>query len=206
MASFRAAVELGCDWVECDCRPSHDGVIVLSHDAAVTDTGGRVLTVSEHSAQELARLDLGNGEGVPSLSELVSWATGRCGVMADVKCEGFEAEIGLALAPLPVSDVLAPGASALSRARFRYLFPRLPLSLSVGPGGEQALTEGLPGIDTGAVTLHHSLVTAERVVLLHDRGIRVFAWTVDDLPALRRLAGMGVDGLISNRADLLASL
>jgi glycerophosphoryl diester phosphodiesterase len=37
MASFRAAWEPGCDWVECDCRASADGVAVLAHDDTVTD-------------------------------------------------------------------------------------------------------------------------------------------------------------------------
>lgn len=206
MASFRAAVDLGCDWVECDCRPSRDGVIVLSHDPTVTDTAGRVLAVEEHTADELAALDLGRGEGVPTLTELVEFALGRCGVMADVKCEGYEAEIGAALAPLPSSDVLAPGASAASRARFRTLFPQLPLSLSLGPGDEQTLIDNLPTLVTEAVTLHHTMVTPQRVAQLHEGGIRVFAWTVDDLPTLRRLQAMGVAGLISNRADLLAAL
>ena len=61
-------------------------------------------------------------------------------------------------------------------------------------------------IDTDAVTFAYPLLTGERVASLHGRGLRVFAWTVDDLPTMRSLLEMGVDGLISNRADLLAAL
>jgi glycerophosphoryl diester phosphodiesterase len=206
MASFRAAVELGCHWVECDCRPSLDGVVMLSHDPHVTDVSGRVYQVCEHPAAKLAALDLGRGEGVPTLAELVEFAVGRCGIMADVKCDGFEREIGDALNPLPAADKLAPGAGPLGRRRFRELYPSLPISLSVGTNEEALLLAEWDALDTDAVTLQHPLVTPQRIETLHERGIRVFAWTVDDLPTLIRLRDMGVDGLISNRADLLARL
>lgn len=179
---------------------------MLAHDPSVTDANGRVCLVHEHSAAELASLDLGRGEGVPTLPELVEFACGRCGIMADVKCKGFEREIGDALLPLPVADKLAPGADAPGRRRFRELHPALPISLSVGADDEALLLAEWDTLDTDAVTLQHPLITPERVALLHERGIRVFAWTVDDLPALSRLRDMGVDGLISNRADLLAQL
>ena len=66
--------------------------------------------------------------------------------------------------------------------------------------------ELLPTIDTQAVTWEHPLLDAHRIAALHQRGLRVYAWTVDDLPTMRRLLDDGVDGLISNRPDLLATL
>ena len=49
-------------------------------------------------------------------------------------------------------------------------------------------------------------MTRERVARLHARGIRVFAWTVDDPIVMQQLADAGVDGIISNRADLLVQV
>lgn len=206
MASFRAAVEIGCDWVECDCRPSLDGVVMLSHDPKVTDVAKREFTIHEHTASALSALDLGCGEGVPTLSDLVEFAVGCCGVMADVKCDGFEREIGDALLPLARADKLAPGAGPEGRRRFREFHPTLPISLSVGANNEALLLAEWNTLDTDAVTLQYHLVTPERIAALHQRGIQVFAWTVDDRQILVRLRDMGVDGLISNRADYLASL
>jgi glycerophosphoryl diester phosphodiesterase len=50
------------------------------------------------------------------------------------------------------------------------------------------------------------MLTASRIAILHTRGLRVYAWTVDDLPTMRHLLDMDVDGIISNRADLLQLL
>jgi glycerophosphoryl diester phosphodiesterase len=206
MPSFQAALALGCDWVECDCRASSDGVIVLSHDAEVRDADGRAWNVADHTAGELARLDLGGGAGVPTLEELVDWAAGQAGIMADVKCSGFEREIGKLLAPLAPRDKVVPGADDEGRRRFRALFPDLPISLSVGASNEAELVRRWATLDTDAVTLEHPLVTPERVSDLHRRHIAVYAWTVDSLDTMRALAAMGVDGIISNRADLLADI
>lgn len=209
MASFQAAVARGCDWIECDCRASKDGVIVLAHDPEVFEPETeRIVHVHQATASELARLDLGKGEGVPTLEELVDWAVrhGQVGIMADVKDGGWEKEIGALLEPLPADRKLVPGADMGGRQRFRMLYPGLPLSLTVNRMGLAALRGHLKTLDTEAVTFEYPLVTSQRVNLLHSQGIRVFAWTVDDLTAMQALMAMGVDGLISNRADLLAEL
>jgi glycerophosphoryl diester phosphodiesterase len=199
-----AAFELGCDWVECDCRASRDGVIVLAHDGAVKDARGQFHAMANTDARDLAALDLGGGAGVPTLDELVTWAVGRVGIMADIKTEGFERQIGEILAPIPPGSKVAPGAGDESRRRFRALFPDLPVSLSLGRNDGAELDRRLPTLDTNAVTLEHPLVTPERLAACHGRGIAVYAWTVDDPETIRALAAMGVDGIISNRADLLA--
>ena len=141
-----------------------------------------------------------------TLEELVAWAANRVGIMADVKASGCEEAIGDTLSPIRPACKIVPGADDEGRRRFRALFPDLPLSLSVGAGDEEELLRRWDTIDTEAVTLQHPLITAERVTGLRRRGIRVFAWTVDDLETMRALVEMGVDGLISNRADRLANL
>jgi len=208
MASFRLAAERGCEWVECDCRAAKDGVIVLAHDPDVTDEkSGRGLRVDRMTAEELALLDLGAGDGVPTLAELVAWAAeSGVGVMADVKVGGREREIGEALRPLPNDLRIVAGADEKGRSRFREIFPDLPLSLTVDRLNVVALRNRLTEVDTEAVTLDYPIITPARIRALQSRGIRVFAWTVDDLRTMCRLADMGIDGIISNRPDLLAEL
>jgi glycerophosphoryl diester phosphodiesterase len=208
MAGFRLAAERGCEWVECDCRASKDGVVVLAHDPEVTDEAvGRTVRIDRTPAKALFALDLGAGEGVPTLAELSAWAAEHgIGVMADVKVGGLEREIAEALSPLRQELKLVPGADDAGRARFRELFPDLPLSLTVSRTEIAAFRSRLLTVDTEAVTLDYPIVTPGRIMALHARDIRVYAWTVDDLNTMYRLAAMGVDGIISNRPDLLAEL
>ncbi|HZP81592.1 MAG TPA: glycerophosphodiester phosphodiesterase [Chthonomonadaceae bacterium] len=213
LRSFQRAVEHGCGMVECDIRQAADGELVLAHDPEAQDAQGRVFDIAEQTSAFLGALDLGAGEGVPTLAELVDWALGRCAVMADMKCEGgdVEARVVEALRPLPPSAKVVPGAGAASRLRFRALDPALPLSLSLSTD-ERALLERadltawLETLDLQAVTWEHPLLAPERIAACHARGLTVYAWTVDDLPTMRRLLSDGVDGIISNRPDLLAEL
>lgn len=199
--------------VECDVRIAADGVLVLAHDPQVTDVTGKVYPLADHPSDTLASLDLGAGAGVPQLSELVAWARQHCAVMADMKCEGFEIEANVvrALAPLPPAQKIVPGAGEESRTRFRALDPDLPLSFSLDGRSPDDLSEErfkqyLSTLTTDAVTWQYPLLTPERIEALHLHGFQVFAWTVDDIEIMRSLLAAGVDGIISNRADLLQTL
>ncbi len=206
MASFEAAFNLGCDWVECDCRVSADGVIVLAHDAEVHTEDGARHPVAERTAAELARLDLGAGAGVPTLAELAEWAVERLGVFADIKVEGVEAAILDALTPLLWEGAIICGAGDDSRREFRRLAPDARLAITVNVAHQDELQRRWHEIDSYGVTFEYPLVTPERLADLHGRGILVFPWTVDDACAIRRLAEMGVDGIITNRPDLFIEL
>ena len=50
----------------------------------------------------------------------------------------------------------------------------------------------------------HTLVTPQRVAQAHAEGLRVHAWTVDELPRARQLIRWGVDGLFTNNPATLA--
>jgi glycerophosphoryl diester phosphodiesterase len=213
MRSFQYAIELGCTMVECDVREAADGVLVLAHDPEVHAPDGTTYEITAHTGETLAALDLGAGEGVPLLTELVAWAQGRCRIMADMKCEdhGVAERVAAALAPLAPADKIVPGAGTASRDRFRACDPTLPLSFSLSGRHSDDLTAEqfqiyLATLTTEAVTWQYPLLTAERIAALHDCNLRVFAWTVDDLEIMQRLVADGVDGLISNRADLLVRL
>ena len=212
MSGFLRAFVLGCTMVECDIRQAADGVLVLAHDPHV-EMDGTVYEIATHTSHELAALDLGAGEGVPRLTELVSWMQGRCRIMADMKCEGngVEAMVAEALAPLAPRDKIVPGAGTESRERFRLCDPALPLSFSLGGHTPADLTDAqfrlyLETLSTNAVTWQHPLLTRERIVALQQHDLRVYAWTVDDAEIMQRLISDGVDGIISNRADLLSKL
>jgi glycerophosphoryl diester phosphodiesterase len=56
------------------------------------------------------------------------------------------------------------------------------------------------------VCIQHRFLTDDRLRFLKEHGAGIYAWTVDSVPEARALLGRGVDGIISNNLDLLASL
>jgi glycerophosphoryl diester phosphodiesterase len=208
LRSFERAIAMGVAMIETDVRQSRDGALVLAHDATVHG-GGRELTVAEHSLTELRSLDLGPGERVVTLEEVLSLVRGRCGLMADLKGEGFEAELvaSLQASGLPREQIVIPGGTAHSRTLIRQLDPSLPISLSLGAEWHGRISnEFIDAIDTDAVTWQYRLITPERVARLHERGLFVYAWTVDDPETLRGVLDAGVDGVITNRPELFEAV
>jgi len=91
LASFQAAVDLGCDWVETDLRLTGDGVPILLHDATVNRTTGGQGKVGSMSLAQVLRLDAGSwfdrrfrGARIAPLDEALQWARGRCGLNLEI--------------------------------------------------------------------------------------------------------------------------
>jgi glycerophosphoryl diester phosphodiesterase len=178
-------------------------------DSAASGETGREMVVAEHDLAALRALDLGHGERIATLQEALELVRDRCAIMIDLKGEGFEAELveSIQASGLPYEQIVVPGGSEYSRARMRSLDAKIPLSLSLDADWEERITPAfIARIDTDAVTWEHPLITAERVARLHDRGLFVYAWTVDDLATMRRVIEAGVDGVITNRPELFEQL
>ncbi len=64
----------------------------------------------------------------------------------------------------------------------------------------------LPEIPDHAVTVRHTLLTAEVVTALRERGPRVMTWTVNDVGRARELMALGVDGITTDSPDVLRAV
>jgi glycerophosphoryl diester phosphodiesterase len=66
--------------------------------------------------------------------------------------------------------------------------------------------EMLPKLGVGAMWVYHPLVSARLGRITKLAGVELIAWTVDDPAKMRRLAGLGVDGICSNDPRLFVEL
>jgi hypothetical protein len=72
-------------------------------------------------------------------------------------------------------------------------------------GGRRALARLLAGGPVEAVSIHRRLLDAPSVAALRRRTGLVMSWPVETVPDARRLAGLGVDGMISRSFETLAA-
>ena len=218
MLAFSKAVGIGAAYLETDVHVSHDGVAVVSHDPSLRRVAGHDLRVSDLTTDELRRIDLGHGQGYCTLEEALD-AFPQTRFNVDVKVEGALAPTVAALrrtgaasrvlltsftdgrrrraAGLVVDAVSSPGRAGVIR------------SLIAGPFGPAALRRAV----RGAVALQVPervgplrVVTRAFVERAHRAGLEVHVWTVNDPSIMMRLLDLGVDGLVTDRADVALPL
>jgi glycerophosphoryl diester phosphodiesterase len=233
ITAFRRAVELGVLYAELDVHASRDGHVVVIHDDTVERTTNGRGNVSEQTLAELQKLDAGycfsrdNGQSypfratgvtIPLLTEVFhsfphlkftveikqSDPPIEEQVIAVVRNSGRTAAVILASEHDPVL------------ARVRDLAPEIATSLAYGEvvdfiqrvATQQLAEYGSPGLAIQIPPEFRGvpLVTAETVAAAHALGCEMHVWTINEPEEMRRLLGLGVDGIMSDFPDRLLAV
>jgi glycerophosphoryl diester phosphodiesterase len=217
VAAFLEAARQGADAVELDVRRTRDGVLVVAHDAtwARTTDAAEVLPdrapwrVEDLTLAEVRRLDAGSwagpafaGQRVPTLAETLE-VLRPTGLHALVELKAPDRHT----VPLVVRDLVAT-----------RLVPGRVTVQSFDAGAVRTLRQELPSVRVGVlfrrvsrsrvrevagwadlVNVHHAWLHRGLVEEADAHGLACYAWTVNQPGAVRRLLGLGVDGLVTDR-------
>jgi glycerophosphoryl diester phosphodiesterase len=217
MAAFRSAVGLGFQYLELDVHTTSDGALLLFHDETldrVTDGRGRI---ADLPAETVARARIGGIEPIPLFEELVSEFPG-VRLNLDVKDWKSVPTLAAAIEKHQVHDrvliasfsdrrrravlkqlsrPVAGSAGILSNALFLLFAPVLPAAVI-----RQAL-RGVHALQVPVSFRGLRVVTPGFVRRAHRHGLQVHVWTINDPAEMHRLLELGVDGIVTDRADLL---
>jgi glycerophosphoryl diester phosphodiesterase len=196
--AFRAAADLGADWVELDVRLTADRALAVHHDPDLPD--GRAIAAL--TADELPAW-------VPLLDAALD-ACGPLGVNVELKSdvagspvpmvEGVVAELRRRGDP---SRWLLTSFDWIVMGMARRLAPELATGLLFfDPGLAAAAVADAAREGHSAVNPWDPAVDEAFVHLAHEAGVAVNVWTVDGPDRIGELAALGVDGVITNVPDL----
>jgi glycerophosphoryl diester phosphodiesterase len=205
MTAFARARADGADGIELDVRLTADGELVVFHDDDLDRLAGRPERIDRLAWSDLARIALRGGERVPRLEQVLG-ETGSLQVNVEIKSPGWRR----------LRDVVAAVASAVARCRAadRVIvssfdpaavgLTRLTTSLRTGLLFHARQRRPLrrawlaPLLRPDAMHPERVLVDAAAMDRWRAAGYQVNVWTVDGADEVRRLAALGVDGIISN--------
>ncbi|HKW70815.1 MAG TPA: glycerophosphodiester phosphodiesterase family protein [Candidatus Dormibacteraeota bacterium] len=212
MRSFRSAIAVGCDLIECDVHLSSDGRLVVFHDHTLERTTNGVGLVRDYSAAELRKLDAGDGEKIPLLQEVVELALGKVGLVIEVKqvpplYPGLEEKLVnmlRQLGALPECAVISFNHAVIHE--LRKMEPSLQLGILEGArpmNPARMLREA--GADV--YSPHWGATDPDVVREVHAAGGAVGVWPVDDEAAIAWCRWCRPDSIFSNRPkEVLAAL
>ena len=215
LGAFTAALNSGADILETDVHLSRDGSVIVAHDPDLTRVAGRPGLVADFSERELAEIDLGSGEGFPTLDQLLSQFP-HAKFNIDLKTRtAVEPFVEIIRAHRAESRILATSFDEPTRQAVINLLPEVASSTSRSMVIQARLRTwlGLPmekwTVPAEVVALQIppamygvALVTPSMLRLAKRKGLEVHVWTINNPEDMRRLWTMGVHGIVTDRSDL----
>jgi glycerophosphoryl diester phosphodiesterase len=214
LVAFRRAVDLGYAHLETDVRATRDGVVYLCHDADLLRLAGAERPIAAMLEAEVRRLRVGDREPFVRLADVLE-------ELPDVRLN----------IDLKSDDVVDPALDLLRRAdaldrvclgsfstrRIQRARAAAPQALTSFAGTEVAAFRLSPvrrwreaGVRRGARCLQVprtrgplTVVDRRFVERAHAAGCVVHVWTIDDPTAMHELLDLGVDGIVTDRPDVL---
>lgn len=222
--AFQGAVDLGYTYIEIDVRMTGDGVVVVFHDATLERTTNGAGRVDRWDFADLRRLDAGwwfnesdgyplrgTGVRVRSLDEVFStWPELRFNI--DLKDPNLE---------WAVADIIKRHRREQSTLVASFVDHRIAkfrrvtqgtVAVSAGPSATAAmLAASRVGATVRRPVVAYQLpfdyrscpIDTKLVTAIHAAGAQLHTWTVNEATDMNRLLDLGVDGIVTDRPDVL---
>ncbi len=230
LPSFKLAMAAGADLVELDYYHTKDGKLIVMHDGELDRTtdatnrwGEQHIKISSKTAAEIQSLDAGSwfdpkyaGTKVPLLSEALD--TIEQGSVTLIERKGGDPVtcISLLRGKDLINKVVVQSFDWQYLREFHQQEPDQVLG-ALGPASQLSDGKKPAGIPkelsaqwlddlqkTGAkVAVWSDKVSKEAVQLAHQRGLKVWVYTINDVTEANKLLDMGVDGIITNNTSLI---
>ena len=214
LVAFEHAVSLGYQYLETDVHSTHDGVLLAFHDDVLDRVTGSAGRVADTAYDGLADALIGGREAIPTMADLLEhFPQTRFNI--DIKAEAAVAPLAELVERTGSHDRVCIGSFSERRLQAFRRLVRRPVATSYGPVGVAAvrfgpgrLTDRLLTTRGDALQVPHRLrgvtiVTERFVERAHAAGRPVHVWTVDEPAEMNTLLDRGVDGLMTDRTDVL---
>jgi glycerophosphoryl diester phosphodiesterase len=212
LPAFRQALEFGADLVELDYYHTADGVPVVFHDKDLKRTtnarevlGNEKLSIPRITLNQARQLDVGawfspqfRGTSISTLEEALDVIQPRSTTLVEHKQGDAKTCVDLLERKGLLENVVVQSFDWEFLADCRRLAPNLVL----GALGDKELTPArmaeLEKLNVQAVGWSHKDLTPQNIADLHDRGWKVWAYTVNEAPRAQELIAAGIDALITD--------
>lgn len=212
IAAFTRATELGYRYLETDVHCSRDGIVFAFHDDTLYRLTGDPTPIRRLDACQIERVRLAGTEPIPRMSDLLT-VFGHCKFSIDIKSD-HAVEPMLTLAADHRDRICLASFSARRLQRVRSALPDAltvfapreiaTLKLAVSQRTRACGPASGGGLMSAPIS-HRGIpvVTRAFVRRAHRLGIAVVVWTIDDPQTLHELFDSGVDGVFTDRPDVL---
>ena len=184
LMAFQAALDAQCQAIELDVYALQNQLVVI-HDRQLARTTNGEGNLEDHTLESLSALDAGRGESVPTLWQVLQLVANK--VVLNIELKGADtAELLIALLAkaqqelkLDLSTIVVSSFNHRLLQQLRKLHPTLALGVLIAhrPLDNAAIASQL---DACCLNCDRGFVDAELINDAHQRGIKVYVYTVND--------------------------
>jgi glycerophosphoryl diester phosphodiesterase len=218
MAAFERAVQAGYTYLETDVHATSDGVSVVFHDDTLDRMLGRPGKIEDLAWADLLSLRVNGAAVVPALVDLLD-AWPDCRLNIDLKADTSVDPTIEAIWKTNARDRVLLASFSDRRIRWarRVCGPRQATSLGqkevaalrLASLHGRGLAGFVPAVAAAQVPVRYAgirVVDARFVRHAHRLGLQVHVWTIDDPAEMHELLDLGVDGIMTDRIDILRAV
>lgn len=214
LRAFEKAVEIGAQMIEFDVWRCGTGEIVIIHDDHLPGDEGPDRHIERLPLLDIKRVDVGKGERVPTLSEVLNTFAGRIALNIELKGRGTAAPVAelitkeLTEGRWKAEDLMISSFNLRELRRSQKLLPQVPHALLLSGHRFQKLkkrwgVELASKMKVQAINISENLATKELISEAKARGLKVFVWTINDKERMHHLLDLHIDGVFSDTPDTL---
>ena len=206
LESFEKAIALGVDMVEFDVRRTHDGVLIVYHDATFNDS-----PINWMNYEEITKLAEEQNFKIPTFREVVKLCAGKVYMDVELKESGYEKKVVSVLKKYVDYDEYSIKSfiDAVPK-KIHDIDKNITTGLLVGKkngGIKDRFNEIFPlgrlfRCHADFVSPYYAFISRKYIKRMHLAGIPVYAWTVNDKKIMKKCIAYKVDGIITDRPDL----
>jgi glycerophosphoryl diester phosphodiesterase len=205
LQGMQMAIAWGVDGIECDVQSSQDGELVVFHDPNLDRLTNGSGLVAEHTLEELKRLHVGEGEQIPTLTEVLTLLKSQSQfiINLDVKVQGIEVKILKEIQSQNLLDrTLVSSFITQVLRKIRKLNADIQTGWIYGYNYENPVKEAKK---IGCTALHPrlDLVSTELRQASQRQGLMLNPWSINSEVDMCRFIELGVDWIITDNPPRL---
>jgi len=208
LPAFRSAIEMGADWMELDVRLTRDGKLAVIHDADTQYVAGVRVVVAASTYDQLKAIDVAARfrkahhltieqcpkATIPLLADVLRLVTAQHHTRVSIqpKADCVPAIIALINEMDAAPWVGFNDGSLPWMSQAKQLAPQIPIFWDRHRSDITADIATATQRGFESIVMHYKDVTPEKVAAIRAAGIEAGAWTVNDIPTMKRLLAIGI--------------
>jgi len=212
LRAFKKAIDLKADFIELDVQFSKDKEIVVFHDYDLKRLTGEERYINQMTVKELKQYNIGEGETIPTLKEVINLTHGKIGLQVELKEVGTgKVVIDLLRDANLIDSAIISSFIHNELLAIKEIEPNLRLGALISeiiaePSDLKKATKRIIKKKLFAVHPHFKALNRDLVEYAHSNNLNVNVWTVNEKEDIQRMIDIGVDGIISDDIPLVKEL